>query len=216
MNKKTNKKPSVVFYGSGGHGKVIADIVRKEGSFELVGFIDDNPKRKGMRVLDIPILGGKEVLLGLFHRGINYAIVAIADNKIREEKVHLLSQYKFKFAKAIHPGAHIGSDVEIGDGSVVMAGAVINPDVKLGRHVIVNTQAVVEHDNRIGDFVHISPAAVLAGGVELGSRIQVGMGACVRQNLHVADGSMIGAGAVVVSDVAAGVTVVGIPAKVLK
>lgn len=215
MKRRSKKKKKLVLYGSGGHGKVIADIVRREGKYELAGFIDDNPKKKGMRIFDALILGGSDVLPVLFRRGIKYALVAIADNRIREEKVLILQRLGFQFASALHPSSHIGSDVELGVGSVVMAGAVINPDVSLGAHTIVNTQAVVEHDNRAGDFVHIAPAAVLAGGVTLGSRIHIGMGACVRQNLRIGEKSTVGAGAVVVENVPPGVTVVGIPAKIL-
>jgi UDP-perosamine 4-acetyltransferase len=215
LKKKNKKKPSVVLYGSGGHGKVIADIIRRANQYDLAGFIDDDANKKGKKIAGVVVLGGKDELPALRRRGINYAIVAVADNKIREEMASQLARSGFKFATAIHPAAHIASDVEIGAGSVVMAGAVINPDTRLGAHVIVNTQAVVEHDNRIEDFVHIAPAAVLAGGVRVASRVQIGMTACVRQNITVAEGSVVGAGAVVVSDVPAGVTVVGIPAKIL-
>ena len=32
----------ILLYGASGHGKVVADIVRAESRYSLVGFIDDN------------------------------------------------------------------------------------------------------------------------------------------------------------------------------
>jgi acetyltransferase-like isoleucine patch superfamily enzyme len=43
----------------------------------------------------------------------------------------------------------------------------------------------------------------------------VGAGAVIRQGIQIGDGAVVGAGAVVVKDVPPGVTVVGVPARVL-
>lgn len=213
---KSGNKPSLVLYGSGGHGKVVADIVRREGRYSAAGFIDDDPRKKGRKVLGLPILGSAGALRRFRRRGILYAIVSIADNRIRREKAALLRAAGFRFATTVHPSAQVAAGVRRGAGSVVMAGAVLNPDARIGEHAIVNTRAVVEHDNVIGNFVHIAPAAALAGGVRVASGAHVGLGARVRQNLRIGAGSAVGAGAVVVKDVPAGATVVGVPAKVLE
>jgi serine acetyltransferase len=80
--------------------------------------------------------------------------------------------------------------------------------------VIVNTKASVDHDCDVGDFVHIAVAATLAGTVQVGSEALIGAGAVVIQNLAVGSGSIVGAGAAVVRDVPAGVTVMGVPARI--
>jgi serine acetyltransferase len=53
----------------------------------------------------------------------------------------------------------------------------------------------------------------VGGSVTAGHRVLVGAGAAVREGLHLGDDVRVGAGAAVVGDVAAGLTVVGVPAR---
>ena len=95
--------------------------------------------------------------------------------------------------------------------------------VKLGRRVVVEHQGgIVIHGNSvIGDDCFIRQGVTLGNrhldrpteAPVLGQRVNVGAGAKVLGNVHVGDGATIGANAVVVSDVPAGATVVGVPAK---
>jgi acetyltransferase-like isoleucine patch superfamily enzyme len=71
----------------------------------------------------------------------------------------------------------------------------------------------VGHEAHIGAGSVLNPGANIAGGVVLGKGVLVGTGAQVLQYLTVADGATVGAGAVVTKNVAAGETVVGVPAK---
>ena len=50
----------------------------------------------------------------------------------------------------------------------------------------------------------------------IGNDVYVGVGASILGGVHVGDGATVGAGAVVIKDVPAGATVVGVPAKVIK
>ncbi len=65
-------------------------------------------------------------------------------------------------AAVMHPAAAVGSDVEIGEGTVVMAGCVTNSGARVGRNVIVNTGATIDHDCEIADAVHIGPGRTCA------------------------------------------------------
>jgi serine acetyltransferase len=68
----------------------------------------------------------------------------------------------------------------------------------------------------IGDFVNINPAATLCGSVTVGEGAYIGAGAVVKERISIGAWSTIGAGAAVVRDVPEGVTVVGVPARVIK
>ena len=59
------------------------------------------------------------------------------------------------------------------------------------------------------------PGAVLAGCVEVGAHATIGANATVLPRLRIGEGAVIGAGAAVTEDVAAGVTVAGVPARPL-
>ena len=79
--------------------------------------------------------------------------------------------------------------------------------------VIVNTAAVIEHDVLVGPLVHVSPAAAIGGGACILAGAVVGLGARVRDHVTVGANAFVGMGAVVVADVPAGQTVVGVPAR---
>lgn len=206
----------LILYGASGHGKVIADVVKCQGRFTVVGFIDDDPAKTGCLIGKIPVLGTAKVIPDLLSEGVQLAIVSIGVNKIRMDKAGDLERLGFQLATAIHPTAVIASDVFIGEGTVIMPGVVINPGTVIGRNVIINTGATIEHDCVIEDGVHISPGAKLAGGVTVGHATHVGIGATVIQQIQIGAEAIVGAGAVVIRDVPAGVTVVGNPARLLK
>ena len=200
----------VIVIGASGHGKVVADIVRRSGDM-LLGFLDDN-ETLPHEIAGIPVLG----------KVADYArypdavfVIGIGNSTVREKISRQLDGARWY--TAIHPSAVIAAlDTQIGVGSVIMANAVINSSAHIGAHCIINTSAVVEHDNRIGDFVHISVGAKLGGTVLVGAHTWVGIGATVSNNVSICDHCMIGAGAVVIRDIKERGTYVGVPAWTIK
>jgi serine O-acetyltransferase len=89
----------------------------------------------------------------------------------------------------VHPGVYLVHGQVVVDGIVeIHPGAVISPFVTIGLR---------------GDFV----------GPTIGPGVHVGTGAKVLGRVNIGAGAQIGANAVVIDDVAAGATVVGIPAR---
>ncbi len=98
--------------------------------------------------------------------------------------------------------------------------------VQLGRRVVIEHQgAIVIHGNSIiGDDCIIRQGVTLGNryldrpleAPVLGDRVNVGAGAKILGQVHLNNDVNIGANAVVLKDVPAGETAVGIPAKVLK
>ncbi|NEO98470.1 MAG: serine acetyltransferase [Symploca sp. SIO2E9] len=97
--------------------------------------------------------------------------------------------------------------------------------VELGRRVIIEHQgAIVIHGNcTIGDDSIIRQGVTLGNryldrpfdAPKLGARVNVGAGAKIFGNVSIGDDVSIGANAVVLCDIPAGATAVGIPAKII-
>ena len=100
-------------------------------------------------------------------------------------------------------GIEIGKDVSLGEGVVFVhtLGIVIGGDAKVGdrTRMLGNITIGTAKDN---------------GYPRIGSDVTIGAGARIVGPVTVGDGAIIGANAVVVSDVPAGATAVGVPAVV--
>ncbi len=200
----------VIVIGAGGHGKVVADIVRCSGD-GLLGFLDDT-HLPGEMVCGIPVLGGVKDYVN--HPEASF-VIGIGSAAARRKISKMLEGVRWY--TAIHPSAVISDmDTQIGEGTVIMAGAVVNPCAHIGKHCIVNTGASVDHDNRIGSYTHISVGARLAGMVTVGKNVWIGIGAVVSNGLSICDDCMIGAGAVVVRNIQEPGIYVGVPGRKIK
>jgi acetyltransferase-like isoleucine patch superfamily enzyme len=67
----------------------------------------------------------------------------------------------------------------------------------------------------LDDFVSVFPGATISGDVHLGEGVTIGTGANVLPGISIGRYALVGAGAVVTRDVPDGVTVAGVPAKIL-
>lgn len=192
----------MIIYGASGHGKVVIDILEAIGK-KIDYIVDDNP--------ELNELLGYEVRRDVGEY--DEAIVAIGSPQVRKKIVERLKVKSF--CTTIHPSAIISPRSKIDEGSVIMQGAIVQSCARIGKHSIINTGASVDHDCNVGDYVHIAPHATLCGAVEVGDGTWIGAGAVVKQCVKIGSNVIVGAGAVVVKDVPDGVTVVGVPAKVL-
>ena len=208
-----------VIWGASGHAKVAADILSLIPEYRLAGFVDDvNPERHEESFFGSTVIAGNKdkLIEKLRNQGVRHALIGIGDNEARLGLAELLKDYGFQLIKAIHPSAIIGSDVTVGEGSLVAAGAVINASTKIGKCGIINTCARVDHDCVISDGVHIGPGCRVAGDVTVGKYAWLGIGATVIDKRSIGQGSVVGAGAVVIGDVPDAVVVTGVPARTLR
>ena len=205
----------IVIIGAGGHGRVVLDILRNNHQFEVAGFLDTDARLHKSRVDGIEVLGDFSLITTLHELAIEGAIVAIGDNSIRRRYAELIEQAEVPLVSAIHPSANIARTAHIGKNVVIAQGVNICPHAQVADSAICNTGSIVEHECRISQGAHICPGVRLAGHVLVEPGAFVGIGATVIQNLKIGECAVVGAGAVVVGDVPAYTTVVGMPARVV-
>lgn len=198
--------------GASGHGKVVADTALQAGWQEIAFFDDAWPELTENGAW--PVVGGSRLLLGRLAEFDGVA-VGIGNNRIRLAKVRELMAAGAAMPSIVHPCAVVSPMATLGGGCVIFAGAAIQVGSQLGHACIVNTNASVDHDCQLADGVHICPGTAVAGLVTIGEGSWIGIGASIKQLVQVGSDVTVGAGAAVVTDIADGQTVVGVPAKPL-
>ena len=107
-----------------------------------------------------------------------------------------------------------------------ITGVEIHPGARIGRRLFIDhgMGVVIGETSEIGDDVLLYKGVVLGGtSLEkgkrhptLGKNVVVGSNACVLGPIKIGDGAKIGSCSVVIKDVPAGSTVVGVPGKIVE
>ncbi|MCG6155856.1 acetyltransferase [Rubinisphaera margarita] len=204
----------VIVWGTGGHARVVSEIIELTDGCEVAGYLDDFARTDTF--LDRPIFGGRDRLPELLAHGLNEFVVAIGNCNVRLEAVRHGLSLGWQSRVWVHPRSSVSAHAKIGPGTVICPGAVVSTHAELGAGCIVNTMASVDHDCRLADGVHICPGAHLAGDVHVGEGSWIGIGSSVVEGKKIGSGVLIGAGSVVNRNIPDGVKAWGIPARVQK
>ena len=202
--------------GSGGHGKVVADIALTNKVFKKVYFLDDNYDKKNI-IDDVKIVGDlSENTLVKINKKQSAFITAFGDGFLRSKYHQILKNLDLQVISLIHKSSKISHFSKIKLGSVICAGSIIGPNVEIGEGVIINHNSTVDHDCKIGNFVHICPGVNLAGGVSIQQFTHIGIGSSIIQGINIGKECLVGAGSVVLKNIENNKKVVGVPAKTIK
>jgi len=192
--------------GSGGHAKVVIQVIRACGH-RAVKLFDDDPQSWGKDVMGVPVVGSVAEILKFDS---SPTVIAVGNNRDRSI---IATQFACNWTSIVHPRAVVDDSAKIGPGSVVMAGCVIQANASIGCHCIVNTSATIDHDTTVGDFCHLCPGVNLAGNVRVDEGVLLGVASSAIPGVRIGDWSTIGAGSTVIRDIPEHSVAVGVPAS---
>ncbi len=194
---------------------IIEDINRHRKTWDVLGFIDDDPKSWGQGLNGVKVLGGRDKL----KKFPSAQIIAVpSDPKSYLKKksiVDLLDLDPSRFATIIHPSAVVSADSRIGYNTVIMPHTFISCGVTVGNHVAILPNTVISHDSSIGDYCFIGAHVAISGTVHIKSQSFIASGSTIRDHINIGEKSFIGLGSNVVKDVQKNVVIAGNPARIL-
>ena len=160
-------------------------------------------------------LGSIDQVFVLQKKGPVCAAIAMQDGGIRKRIVEKLAGFD-AWETLIHPSVNMSDTSQIGKGSIVCAGSNISVNTSIGNHCIFNLSVTVGHDCTISDYVSVMSGATICGHVTIGEEAYLATNCTVVPGKKVGAHARVGAGSVVLRNVKENVTVMGVPAKVLK
>ena len=188
------------------HADVLAG---REPSYNILGFIDDNPHALDGKNIDYKILGG---IADWTPQGHEVYAIAAAFGGVKLKLVSMLKQRGCVFETLIAPWSMVSPDCVMGEGCYITAYS-ISAGVKLGDFVNVNASMICP-GTVIGDFSTTTGFTVVDNAT-IGKKVFIGSHAVITPGVNVGDDAKVSVGSIVTEDVPAGATVFGIPAQII-
>ena len=195
-----SSKP-VIIMGTGGHAKVVADVLELS-KVEVLGFVTPDLEIE-LEFCGKKVLGDDSLISQYPADEIELAngIGSLPGKNLRWQLTDKMRKQGYSFVTIVHPDAIIGPDVSLGEGVQVMAGVIIQAETKIGKDSIINTGALIDHDCKIAENCHIAPGVICGGGIEIGANTHIGIGTIVAEYRSIGSNCIIASGSVVYKDV---------------
>jgi len=211
----------LIIVGAGGAGCEALWVVQRMNAQTLtdkllvMGWVDDNPIRKGESVEGSPILGtGEQVCRELGGQGILFHC-AVGSNRHRQRLAELFERAGFEAIALIDPSAIIAETARIGPGSYIGPLSIVAPHATVGRHVLINTHVGVGHHAVVADYAQLCPGVRVNGGCKIDKGAFLGSNSVVHPGQTIGEGASIGANSFVIRSVKPRYTMLGVPARIV-
>jgi sugar O-acyltransferase (sialic acid O-acetyltransferase NeuD family) len=201
----------MIIAGAGGHALEVIDLLKSLGEHKLMVYGEQI--RSEFIQSSFPNFSNLDQLPSYLQRDPRFCLGL--GNPIFREK---LCQTFTQLGGSVFPlrGAHsrISTEADLSTADV-MDHCYIGSQVLLGPGCLINTGAQIHHEAKIGKFSVVNPGAVLLGAAQLGEFCFIGAHATVLPGVTLGNHVTVGAGAVIIRDIPDGVTVVGVPGRIL-
>lgn len=210
----------IIIIGAGDFGKEVAwlieEINKKVPTYNLIGYLDDDKNKIGKTFNGYPCLGAVENLNNLNNLNNDVcAVIANQNGSVRKKIASLFPNFN-NWENIIHPSVNISHTATIGKGCIICASGNISVDTVIGDFCLFNISVTVGHDCIIKDYVSIMSGSCISGHVQVGEGAYLATNSTVIPFMKIGEYAKVGAGSVVMRNVKPNITVMGVPAKILR
>lgn len=206
----------IVVYGAGGLGRETAGLIKRinatRPTYAFDGYIvaDEYIQQAQMSSKGVQV-HSEDWLLANSNNVC--CTCAIGDGNVRMALQERLKAQGVEFETLIDPTAYIDESSVIGLGCIIGAQVSVSVDCEVGNGVLLNGRITLGHDVKVGDYSSIMPWTGVSGRTIIGENVTIGGNSFIVPDRRIGPGATIAAGSTVFSNVKAGTTVLGNPAR---
>jgi sugar O-acyltransferase (sialic acid O-acetyltransferase NeuD family) len=205
----------LIIIGAGGMGRTMYDMARESIGYsieyDIRGFIDDNTSALDNFDNYPPLLAP----IHSYQPKEDEVFVCSIGGAARQQCMEAILNKGGQFLTMIHATARIGTNVQIGEGTIIGAYTTIGADAKIGQYNLIQSYTVIGHDSVIGNWNRIDTHVTLVGGTIVQDGADIHTSAMISHNVTIESHSRVAACSFVIRRVKEGTTVLGNPAKKL-
>lgn len=207
-------KKSLIIVGARGFGREVYNTFDRfygdDGEWIVKGFLDSqNDILNGYSGYP-PIIGCPETYE--IQREDRF-FCAMGDVQWRKHYVDIITKRGGIFTSIIAPNCHIGRNTRCGIGCYIDSDVYISCDINIGDYTYIFGFSVLGHDVKVGNYCHLGAYSFLGGFSKIEDLATLHPGARILPHKIVGERAVVGAGSVVIRNVPANTTVIGVPAK---
>jgi sugar O-acyltransferase (sialic acid O-acetyltransferase NeuD family) len=193
-------KKKLLIYGAGKLGKQVHHLLTAHfaETFELAGFVDDCPDKKGtMGSGGLPVLGSLDEVADQSAFTPKQADMVIAvgygDMQRRRRAYEKAKSSGYQLVSLVHPKAHLEPTVQLGEGTIVLAGVLLDQHVRIGPAVYLDIGVSVGEESVIACNNYVSAGTTIAGYVQIGENNFIGLDCTLVNEVVIGNGNYLNA-----------------------
>jgi sugar O-acyltransferase (sialic acid O-acetyltransferase NeuD family) len=183
-----------------------------EQDYNILGFLDDDPKKQDQLFWQIPVLGKIEDLIK--YSGCSVA-VGISSPIVKKVILERIGQ-KYDFPNFISKNSWVSNKVTIGRGVIIYPGVSINYDTIIEDFVIINMNCAIGHSVTIQKCSSLAPGVSFGGFTFVEPYVDIGIGVSTIQKIKIGKEAIIGGQTMLIANVEKETTIVGVPGSPVK
>jgi len=192
----------------------VINAINRRPLIDVLGFIDNDPAKKGIDFFGYKVIGGFDVLPDLIKDHLFVNLIT-RDCITRYETSKYVAEKGGHFANLIHPSVNLEM-VEVGVGNYFQENVIIQAGVSIGNNSSIHMGSLIGHESKIGNSVFIAHGCNISGLIEIEDGVFIGTGATFLPRIKIGKWSIIGAGTVITKNVPEYSVVAGVPGREIR